>query len=532
MSASLHLACTHFQVLIQDIFNGKSGSHTFTHVNVCFASNELHQASAHSIAIQLMLDIHKFDSDLRSLLPSIVCVHWTPDRAGRLSQLYRSAHTEQTHHSQLSHFVTEGAGRSTERKLLSSRGRKALGGGILKSASDVDSKANTSGKSKRWELVAKPRVHIILGDKRVEANRIFDTLDFDVYTSVTGAEIFLAMMRNGFDEDEIAARMPSLLQPGGSPLTREVFVNLWVNTREVDPSRLFDRLDVDGSDGISYTELQAGLMQEGYAAAEIRSHLPSILKAMDVDGDGQISRKEFVSHWRRLHESGFASTSLGSMLGVVKSVTKDNAESALRVRQTAAVLSPLTYLPPALRGFPASSASTAPSDRIPQEVEAAGVFSGIATTASEIFGAVGVAIIPEHLQDAIVLQPDGANAASRSRLLRPQPLSPREMIARALAPSLPTQAEGEDAKGWAATLRRRLGAPSSQDRTRESSAASTATGFSMSLQPLSSLFSSFPGSAGMTADSTSAIEITVTPNAKPLDVGSPHSNPSCNRQGQ
>ena len=486
---AIALSCSEDQVLIQDIYNGK----TQTHVNLCFVSNWIHQPdrSAHAIAIKLMTDIHRIGSDTRSLLPSVSSVHWIPDRTRTgLTQQFRSAHTETTNRTQLSLFDTERAGWAGVPTSAPSPCRKAYGGGILKNSSEEPSNitAEQKGKGKRWDLVFKPRVHIVLEDKRAEANRIFDSLDVDGDGSLTGAEIFMGMMRNGFAEDEIASRLPRMVQQSG-PLSREDFVNAWMKSREVDPSRLFERLDLDGSGALSYAELHAGLIHEGFDSEDICKRLPSVFKNLDADGDGEISKEEFLKRWVMSHESGIASTGLAStsMLGLVKVFGDPTPESVVRAHQAAAALSPLTYLPslpPALGVSPSQPGQDA---RTLRDDEAAGVFSGIV----EAFGAVGHSILqplPSHLQDAIVPPPPNSD----SRLRRQQPWSPRELLVRALGPppAPPSPTQTPTSTGWAATWRQRLGGVPDDDD--EEAVVGAAPSFSLTLQPLSSLLFSGP----------------------------------------
>jgi hypothetical protein len=65
----------------------------------------------------------------------------------------------------------------------------------------------------------------------------------------------------------------------------------------VNMGRLFDRLDVDKNRLLSRNELRDGLLQEGYDMADITRRLPMLFSSMDKDGDGEITKQEFVAHF-------------------------------------------------------------------------------------------------------------------------------------------------------------------------------------------------------------------------------------------
>ena len=61
--------------------------------------------------------------------------------------------------------------------------------------------------------------------------------------------------------------------------------------------RLFERLDVDKNGLLSRAELREGLLQEGYQEEDLVNRLPRLFSSMDKDGDGEITKEEFISHF-------------------------------------------------------------------------------------------------------------------------------------------------------------------------------------------------------------------------------------------
>ena len=64
-------------------------------------------------------------------------------------------------------------------------------------------------------------------------------------------------------------------------------------------STIFDDLDVDRNGVLSRRELHAGLIKTGFTAKRIQSTLPLLFDALDTDGDGGITKDEFVVHLHR-----------------------------------------------------------------------------------------------------------------------------------------------------------------------------------------------------------------------------------------
>ena len=56
---------------------------------------------------------------------------------------------------------------------------------------------------------------------------------------------------------------------------------------------LFDRLDVDGSGGISLEELSQGLEEQGYHVTPIE--VEQLMARLDLDADGHIQMDEFAA---------------------------------------------------------------------------------------------------------------------------------------------------------------------------------------------------------------------------------------------
>lgn len=509
---ALSLRCSEDQVLIQDIFEVGEG----TTVLLCLASGEMHaeDTSAQALGLKLMRDVHCADSDIRSLLPSIVAVGWIPDRTlTGLSSQYQCELTGATNRSQLSHLDTQRAGAdeiAQHHKLVRVLHNKISGGSILKTHKMEEPQSFLKNKNKKWDNLDKwesdakkwnkvpHQVSINLIDKVGEANSIFDSLDADGNGFLTNAEVFNGMINSGFDEDEVTVRLPGILkamdEDDDDTVSRDEFVKYWVKSKDNDPNRLFDRLDVDKSGSLSRTEVRAGLLQEGYDINEITERLPIIFKHLDTDGDDSISRLEFVQQWVKLREDGFAVTELGQITGLVKWANqpvfgfKPGAAAAMARKS---VIKSLPPLPPAVKGLTDQASKLIPSNPFDgrgtegsdehQTRGAAGLFSGIMSTSSEVFSMVGNTIIqplPEHLQDMIMPLPsDRATEVSRdskkgiqrfeesraTQAMRRPRLSPREMLARAMGPQ--TLGANTDAakaaaenQGWAAILRSRLGA--------------------------------------------------------------------------
>jgi Ca2+-binding EF-hand superfamily protein len=507
---ALSLHCSEDQVLIQDIFEVGEG----TTVLLCLASSEMHaeKNSAHALGLKLMRDVHCAESDVRSLVPSIVAVDWIPDRAlTGLNGRFQSELTGATNRSQLSHLDTQRAGAdeiAQHQKLVRVPHNTISGGSILRihkikepkrlhKNRNWDNLDKWESDAKKWDKVPH-HVSINLTDKVAEANCIFDRLDADGNGMLTNAEVVTGMLDNGFAEDEVMVRLPSVFkamdEDEDGTVSRNEFVEYWVKSKDDDPNRLFDRFDCDGNGSLSRAEVRAGLLQEGYYMKEIQQRLPSIFKQVDTDGDDSISRKEFVQHWSKSREAGFAGIDLGQMTGLVKWANQPvfgfkTGTAAAMARKS--VMKSLPPLPPAVKGltdqaskmipsYPFGSRGTEGSEE--QEAQgAAGVFAGIMSTSSDVFGMVGNTMIqplPEHLQDMIMPLPrDSAPQAHRAfttriqryeesrattAMRRPR-ISPREMLARALGPqTLGANAEAENTEaekqGWASMLRSRLGA--------------------------------------------------------------------------
>ena len=64
-----------------------------------------------------------------------------------------------------------------------------------------------------------------------------------------------------------------------------------------NPGKFFDKLDLDGSGTIDMAELRASLEKSGISMAEVEKRVPALFAKIDKNGDGSISRDEFVSHW-------------------------------------------------------------------------------------------------------------------------------------------------------------------------------------------------------------------------------------------
>ena len=308
MSSGLAVAlkCQEEQVWIQDIYNGQTG----THINVCFTSNETHNICAQDLGQKIIRDVQDRLSDLLFLLPHLICVSWMPYQATNgLSTRYQSEHTHATTRSQLSYLDTQ---RAVEDRQPMNLPREISTGGILRDQVHVSvANHNRLGSvpDEKWNKLSKQHVTMnprIL--KIAEANQIFNKLDRDGSGTLSCSEIFVGMLTNGFDEKEIIARLPAVFNAmdagSNSELSRQEFVDFWVCSRDEDPTRLFDRLDVDKNGELSIMELRAGLIQEGFEDKEIEYHLPIIFRRMDSDKNGSISKAEFVSHWKSVKSYG------------------------------------------------------------------------------------------------------------------------------------------------------------------------------------------------------------------------------------
>ncbi len=472
---ALSLNCPEEQIRIQDIFQGPH----YMHLTVCITSNETHDSSAQSLGLQLMCDSVNCDSAVRSVLPSIALVQWMPDRSkAGLSQRFLSERTDSSTRSQLSHLDTLRQERSGQEKPGYQRQGTFWGDGILRHApaypadSGGTKQQQGSVRESKWNRLRKLHVHITLHDKAAEAHKIFDKMDTDSNGSLTCQEIKKAMLSSGFKEDVILIRLPHLVKSGDADcdvvLSREEFVNYWVHSRDEDPSRLFDRFDLDQNGTLSAAELQAGLLQEGFSDKEILKRLPFLFKQMDVDGDDSISKEEFISKWNSMRDSGFFGSSLGQL--------------------TSLVTLPLPSVPalsPALAVLPASVSGAGARGRGEEQEplqDAAGVFAGLMSATSDVFEAVGRSLLPDHLQYLMMPLPDDDNGPSnqsagpvdRSRRpisrvpgsvpasMRRKRLSPRELLFRAISPAKSgTSDVAQESRGLAATFRNRLGDSSS-----------------------------------------------------------------------
>ena len=510
---ALALECAENQVRIQDIFSGRS----CTHVHLCLTSNELHAASAQSLGEKLISEVHKMGSDLRTLLPSVASAHWIPDlvRTG-LNARYNGEFDDATTRSQLSYLDTHRAGdrgcseqrqRPEPRRLKCNKSEpisNQVPAGILKTdeapaecicphchpkfcnktcSCDIvsfDFRKNNSSKTmmtawkcvkcgyrretkstkgrvsaRKWsKILDQNQVTILLSDKLREANRIFDTLDVDESGSLSQSEILVGLLANGFEENEIAARLPAVMAAAnanhGQHLSRETFVELWLQSRDDDPSRLFDRLDLDRKGVLSHAELRAGLIDEGFHLAEIQHRIPLIFAAIGGDNDGAISKAEFVERWNHL---------------------------------SPATLNYANY------PFEPELDATGLTKLLPDEAKE--LLSEVTTKSTRAFGALGsslIAPLPDHIQDMILPIPstmsparsefvaktvdrprrgynkdkvDKARAvaprATSTMIRRSQVLSPREMLARAFDPLMSrgprSPAEQGRHSGWAAGMR-------------------------------------------------------------------------------
>ena len=542
---ALSLNCPEEQIRIQDIFRGVR----YTHLVVCITSNDTHDSSAQSLGLQLIRDSLKSDSRVRSVMPSIALVHWMPDRAKvGLSQRYQSEHTESSTRSQLSHLSTWRQERSgPERPAYQPHGA-FVGDGILRQA-PVDSRGTPeqlgSVPESKWNKLRKVQVHIVLHDKMAEAHRIFDNIDTDKSGTLTCQEIRKAMLSAGFQQDEISARLPGLMNSGDTDgdgvLSREEFVTLWVNSRDEDPSRLFDRLDLDQNGMLTPAELRAGLIQEGFSEKEILKRLAVIFNQGSVDGDGDnlISKQEFVAQWDSIRDGGF----LGPLAGFVK-----------------LPLQSLPALPPGLNVLPILNpkdiAAPGGEDQEPPP-GAAGVFSGLMSATSEVFEAVGQSILPDHLQDLMMPLPDTSNGTANRMAgpadgsgrtftrapasMRRKRLSPREMMFRALAPAgRGADDSAQENRGWATLFRNRLGTGAAGTSEQvcssdhEEQTGGTSLGLSQGLLPQISLFSPFRA-AQQLAGSTVGAGDAICPEQAAVEITSPapvRVAPSLNVRGQ
>jgi Ca2+-binding EF-hand superfamily protein len=466
---ALSLICPEEQIRIQDIFQGPH----YMHLTVCITSNETHDSSAQSLGLQLIRDSVNCDSRVRSVLPSIALVQWMPDRAkAGLSQRYLSERTNSSTRSQLSHLDTLRQERSGQEKPGYQRQGTFWGDGILRHA-PADPAASGGAKQQqgsvpesKWNRLRKLHVHITLHDKVAEAHKIFDKMDTDSNGSLTCQEIKKAMLSSGFKEDEILTRLPHLKSGDADDdgvLSREEFVNYWVHSRDEDPSRLFDRLDLDQNGTLSPAELRAGLLQEGFSDEEILKRLPFIFKQMDVDGYDSISKEEFVSKWNSIRDSGFFGSSFGQVTSLVR----------LPLPSMPALSPALAVLPASISG---AGSRVRCEEREPSQ-DAAGVFAGLMSATSDVFEAVGRSLLPDHLQNLMMPLPDDDNGPSNQlagpvdRSRRPisrvpgsvpasmhrKRLSPRELLYRAISAKSGTSDIAQENRGLAAMLRNRLG---------------------------------------------------------------------------
>ena len=93
--------------------------------------------------------------------------------------------------------------------------------------------------------------------------------------------------------------------PGSWPQVRGAMGRGTVSERREEAAaaeRLFEQLDVDKNGLLTKTELRTGLIQAGYKANEIAERLPKLFSTMDRDGDGEITKDEFLSHFNPENE--------------------------------------------------------------------------------------------------------------------------------------------------------------------------------------------------------------------------------------
>lgn len=459
---SIALKCTETQILIQDIFNGKHG----THVLLCFASTELHErgSAAQSLGQKLMRDAHVGNSDLCSLLPSIGSVHWIPDRARTgLNSRYQSEHNGATNRSQLSHLDTQRAETMEECKMRNPTRKLARGSILRKDNDEIDEGVRGIVSDDKWDKLLKVKVGFAPArDKVAEAHAIFDKLDLDSSDTLTHAEIVTGMMLNGFAQDDVASRLPSLYRAMDSDSTsvfsRKAFVEHWVLYKETDPSKIFQRLDVGQSGFLMPDELLAGLLEEGWELSKIHERLPKIFYKLDQDGDGAMSEEEFRNFFGEFH-----SAAGGGLSGQMRWAGN----------RLPAIPQSLTVLPQGLTVLPANLKVTAQHGIGGAPQGAAGVFSEIMTTTSEILGVVGQAIIqplPPHIQDMIMPLPSTRSTRSvttgrplavdtygrATSMMRRQRHSPREMLANIVTNPFQTSDSNDESSGWTAAMRHRL----------------------------------------------------------------------------
>ena len=64
-----------------------------------------------------------------------------------------------------------------------------------------------------------------------------------------------------------------------------------------NPGKFFDKLDLDGSGTVDISELRENFEKSGISMAEVEKRVPALFAKMDKNGDGSISKDEFVAHW-------------------------------------------------------------------------------------------------------------------------------------------------------------------------------------------------------------------------------------------
>lgn len=152
-------------------------------------------------------------------------------------------------------------------------------------------------------------------DLMVDLGDLFDRLDSNKNGLLSRNELKAGLIAEGYDPEDVLDRMPLLFnamdKDGDGEITKDEFIIYFdshdkllspiykegVLDNAANMGRLFERLDVDKNGLLSRAELREGLLQEGYQEEDLVNRLPRLFSSMDKDGDGEITKEEFISHF-------------------------------------------------------------------------------------------------------------------------------------------------------------------------------------------------------------------------------------------
>jgi Ca2+-binding EF-hand superfamily protein len=152
-------------------------------------------------------------------------------------------------------------------------------------------------------------------DLTVDLENLFDRMDINKNGSLSRNELRAGLIDAGYEAEDVVKRLPLLFKSmdrneDGRISKYEFILHFDSHDKLLSPvyergtldnavnmGRLFDRVDTDKNGLLSRNELHDALMQEGYEFEDIVQRLPRLFSTMDNDGDGKITKAEFVSHF-------------------------------------------------------------------------------------------------------------------------------------------------------------------------------------------------------------------------------------------